>query len=111
MKVAATLAGLVPAKATLGVILGLLVTGWFGGVGFTVGFGETSASIKMVPEIKATLELHDLRFVEVEARLERAEASSSRMMCLMELTATGERVLAVELDRTVRECQQSRQGQ
>ena len=105
MRFTETLAGLVPAKATLGVIMGLLVTGWLGGVGFTLGFGETAASIKMVPAIQDSLNIHATRIVAVERRLDRAEASSSRMMCLMEMTATGELVMAAELDRRVRECQ------
>ena len=105
MKIAAALAGLVPAKATLGVIIGLLVTGWLGGVGFTLGYGETSTNIKMVPAIQDSLNVHATRIVAVEVRLDRAEAASSRMMCLMEMTATGELVLAAELDRRVRQCQ------
>ncbi len=94
-----TLAGLVPAAKPFGIIMTVAVSAWFAGVGFTVGFGETAASIALVPEIKATLERHTTRIVEVEQRLGRAEAASERILCLVRLAATNEVMNPLDVDR------------
>tara|TARA_Y100000310_G_scaffold185805_1_gene185869 strand:+ start:1204 stop:1512 length:309 start_codon:yes stop_codon:yes gene_type:complete len=88
MRIAEAFMGLVPAAKPLGIIITVAVSAWFAGVGFTIGFGETSASIKLVPEIKLTLDLHATRILEVEQRLGRAESASSRLLCLVTLSVT-----------------------
>lgn len=99
MKILETFAGLVPAAKPFGIIIAVAVSAWFAGVGFTVGFGETAASIQMVPAIQDSLNVHASRIVAVESRLDRAEAASIRILCLVRLAATNEVMNPLDVDR------------
>ncbi len=96
------IAALVPAAKAMGVIVTLSVGAFMAGVGAVLGFGEYAG----LPEAVAALEMKEtdtatalatLR-VEFDAAVEKAEEDRRRIMCLVEITATGEVVLAAQLE-------------
>ena len=85
------------AKA-LGVLLTVAVTAWLAGVGFTIGFGETAASIALVPEIKETVDLNTTRIGVLEDSVSSASSQRRRIICISRIAATGELLNAFDLD-------------
>ena len=85
-----------------------IVAAFFVGVGMTTQYGAAAQSLKLVPEIKATVERNVQRLDNVEAKLSDAGEARARILCIVELTATGERILAAELERVVNECMEAR---
>lgn len=85
-------------KALFWIIVGAMTT--FGaGFGTAFGVGDASRMLEQVPFMQETQNSLVTRMGSVEVRLNDAEATSVRILCLVRLTATGEEVSPLEIDQ------------
>ncbi len=102
VKLAETLAEMVPSAKALGVIVTLAVGAFMAGVGAVLGFGdyadlpEEVAGLHMQAD-STEVGLGALR-VEFDQAVVLAEDDRRRILCIVRLNATGVRMLASDLD-------------
>ncbi len=102
MKFAETLAEMVPSAKALGVIVTLAVGAFMAGMGAVLGFGEYAD----LPEEVAGLQVQANRTevglealrVEFDEAVVVAEDDRARILCLLEVTASGELLLAAQIN-------------
>lgn len=99
MKFLDTVAAAIPAGKALFWIVAGGVTMFSAGFGVAFGFGETAANIKLVPEIVATQIAFDTRMNAFQIRLDDADAAREQILCLVRLTAEGEPLSPLDVNR------------
>lgn len=86
----AFVAGLAPTGKHLAFILFAGAGIFMGGVGFTLGFGDTKENIESIPAIKTAVEGNSARLDAVEQRIARADTVDAQILCYVRLIANGE---------------------